>query len=170
MENDNKEIEKRDLFIYENIISRYHFELERTQIIDGKSANLIGFIGIILSLEAGFYIFILKNVVNINIFYKLIFLFSMLFLLISFIFGIKVHYIKSWEIVPNPRYLIEEYAKKEKSKIDLIRVICNEMADSTINNKGRNDEKIICMKYSYIFLLVGIILNIFYVTSISLAY
>ena len=57
----NEETEKRDQFIYELITDRFRLEWQRTNDLDGKASSVIGFVGIILSLEAGLGGFLLNR-------------------------------------------------------------------------------------------------------------
>jgi hypothetical protein len=54
--------EKRDQLIYELIAERFRLEWQRTNVLDGKASGIIGFVGIILTLQAGLWSFLLKEI------------------------------------------------------------------------------------------------------------
>jgi len=57
----DKETEKHDEFIYELIADRFRLEWQRINDLDGKASGIIGFVGIIVSLQAGSGGFLLRN-------------------------------------------------------------------------------------------------------------
>ena len=162
----DEETEKRDQLIYELIADRFRLEWQRTNDLDGKASSVIGFVGIILSLEAGLGGFLLKEISRTSECYALLcflFLLGIIFLMCSILCGLKVYYVKVWKVVPDPEHLIEEYAKKEdRSRIDILRIVSKEIADSIKHNEETNNEKVKFIKCSFIFLVSGIGMTIIF--------
>ena len=160
------ETEKRDEFIYELISDRFHLEWARTHDLDGKASSVIGFVGIILSLEAGLGGFLLKEISGTSECYALLcilFLLGLLFLVCSILCGLKAYFLKSWEIAPKPKRLIEEYGKKDRSRIAILRIVSQEISKAVKQNKDTNDEKVKFIRHGFMFLVFGIAMVIVFV-------
>ena len=167
----DEETEKRDQFIYELIADRFHLERQRTSDLDGKASSVIGFVGIILSLEAGLGCFLLREIPRTSECYALLcllFLLGIIFLMCSILSGLKAYYVKVWKVVPDPEHLIEEYGKKDKSRADILRIASKEIADSIKHNEETNDEKVKFIKCCFIFLVLGIGMIIIFVCGLLL--
>jgi hypothetical protein len=167
----NEETEKRDQFIYELITDRFRLEWQRTNDLDGKASSVVGFVGIILSLEAGLGGFLLKEISETSECYALLcflFLLGLVFLMCSILCGLKAYYVERWEVVPVPKHLIDEYAKKDRSRIDILRIVSAEISDAVKQNEATNDKKAKFIKYSIIFLASGIGMVILFVCGLLL--
>jgi O-antigen/teichoic acid export membrane protein len=167
----DEETEKRDQFIYELIANRFRLEWQRTSDLDGKASGIIGFVGIIVSLQAGLGGFILKEISRTSECYALLcflFLSGIVLLMCSILCGLKAYYVKAWKVVPDPEYLIEEYAKKDRSRIDILRIVSAEISDAVTKNKTTNDEKAKFIGYGFIFLVLGIGMVIIFVCGLLL--
>ena len=166
-----EETEKRDQFIYELIADRFRLEWERTNDLDGKASGIIGFVGIIVSLQAGLGSFLLKEIPRTSEFYThlcALFLLGIIFLMCSIFYGLKAYYVKTWKVVPDPEHLIEEYAKKDRSKIDIQRIVSKEISDAVTENKATNDKKAKFIRGGFIFLVLGISMVIIFVCGLLL--
>lgn len=155
----NEETEKRDQLIYELIANRFRLEWQRTNDLDGKASGIIGFVGIIVSLQAGLGSFLLKEIPRTCEFYIhlcTLFLLGIIFLMCSILCGLKAYYVKTWKAVPDPEYLIEEYGKKDRNRIDILRKVATEISAAVAENKATNDEKAKFIRYGFIFLVLGI--------------
>ena len=86
----------------------------------------------------------------------------------SILCGLKAYYLKAWKVVPDPEYLIEEYAKKDRSRIDILRIVSAEISDAVAENKATNDEKARVIRYGFIFLVLGIGMVIIFVAGLLL--
>lgn len=166
----NEETEKRDQLIYELIADRYRLEWQRTNDLDGKASGIIGFVGIIVSLQAGLGSFLLKEIPQTSEFYILciLFLLGIVFLMCSILCGLKAYYVKPWEVVPYPDYLIKEYAQKDRSRIDILRRVSATISGVVTKNKVTNDEKAKFIKGGFIFLVLGIGMVIIFVCGLLL--
>lgn len=167
----NEEAEKRDKFIYELIADRFRLEWQRTNDLDGKASGIIGFVGIIVSLQAGLGSFLLKEIPKTCDFYIhlcILFLLGIIFLMCSILCGLKAYYVKTWKVVPDPEYLIEEYAKKDRSRIDILRIVSAEISGAVTENKSTNDKKAKFIRYGFIFLVLGIGMVIIFVCGLLL--
>ena len=167
----HEENEKRDQLIYELIVDQFHLEWQRTNILDGKASSIVGFVGIILSLEAGLGGFLLKEISRTSECYALLcslFLSGIVLLMCSILCGLKAYYVKAWKVVPDPEHLIEEYAKKDKSRIVILKIVSKEIADSIKDNKKANDERVKFIKGGFIFLALGIGMTIIFICGLLL--
>jgi hypothetical protein len=163
---DDEKTEKRDLLIYELIAERFRLEWQRINDLDGKATNIIGFVGIIVSLHVGLGGFLLKEIPKTNEYYfylYVLFLLGIIFLMCSILYALKAYYMKTWIAIPDTEILIEKYAKKDRSKIDIVRIVSQEISDAVKENKIKNDDKSVSIKDSFRFLVFGIGMNIIFV-------
>ncbi len=165
------EIEKRDQLIYELINDRFRLEWQRTNDLDGKASNIVGFVGIIITLQAGLGIFLLKEIPKTFEFYfifSVLFLSSIIFLICSILCGLKACYIKKWGVVPDPEHLIEKYAKEDRNRIDILRIVSQEISDTVKKNETANEDKATFIRYGFMFLVLGIAMVIMFMCGILL--
>jgi hypothetical protein len=153
-----------DKFIYEQVKIRYEFEHTRTTNLDNKSSNLVGWIGLIisvLSLGSG----ILFNAdtpfkISINQLALLISVF--VFLLGSLFFSLVAYRVKGYGVVPNPPTdFIVLYVRGGHKEV--LAAVTKAMANVTVTNAKQNDKKVTFIKLAWILFLVGMI-----TTSISI--
>jgi hypothetical protein len=93
-----EETEKRDRLIFELVTERFRLEWQRISDLDGKAIGIIGFVGIIISLQAGLGGYLLKEVPGTSGFYIplcILFLSSVILLLCSILCGLKAYFIQS---------------------------------------------------------------------------
>lgn len=171
MEEDKRqeETEKRDQLIYELIAGRFRFEWQRTNVLDGKASGIIGFVGIILALQAGLGSFLLKEIQRTCDFYILLcvlFLLGIILLMCSILCGLKAYFLKSWKIAPETERLIEEYGKKDRNRTDILRIVSQEISSAVKQNKGTNDEKVKFIRHGFMFLVFGIVMVIVFVCGL----
>ena len=171
MEEDKRqeETEKRDQLIYELIAGRFRLEWQRTNALDGKASGIIGFVGIILALQAGLGSFLLKEIPRTCEFYILLcvlFLLGIILLMCSILCGLKAYFLKSWEIAPKPKRLIEEYGKKDRNRIAILRIVSQEISNAVKQNKDTNDEKVKFIRHGFMFLVFGIAMVIVFVCGL----
>ena len=152
--------------IYDAVINRYQFEVERIKHLDDKASNIIGFVGILASLISGFGIFQLRLPTNFaEIVEFVIFAFSLGFLILSLIFGLRAYGTKKFTIIPNAYFLIGKYEDKEKERI--IRDLCDNYAVSIEDNMNLNDKKVANIKIAmYSLFLAVVVFSIFSVLKI----
>ena len=167
----NEETEKRDEFIYELISDRFRLEWARTNDLDGKASSVIGFVGIILSLEAGLGGFLLKEISRTSECYALLcflFLLGLVFLMCSILCGLKAYGVKTWIVVPDTEHLIEEYAKNNRSKSDILILVSTEISAAVVKNAATNDEKVGFIRQGFIFFVLGIGMTILFICCLLL--
>ena len=169
----DEETEKRDEFIYELIADRFRLEWQRTNDLDGKASRIVRFVGIIVSLQAGLGSLLLKELPRTCGFYFypllcFIFLSELGFLMCSILCGLKAYGVKTWSVVPDTEHLIEEYAKKDKSRIDILRLVSAEISAAVAKNAATNDEKVEFIRQGFIFFVLGIGVAILFVCGLLL--
>lgn len=165
-EKDDQKIEKRDQLIYDIITERFRLEWQRIINLDSKATGIIGFVGIILSLQAGLGGFLLTKVPRDSNFYSplcLLFLSGIILLMCSILCGLTAYSVKAWKIVPDPKRLIEEYAKKNRSRINILRMESQDLSEAATHNSDINDTKAKCIKIGLWFLIGGIVFVILFV-------
>ena len=161
--NIDKITEERDKLVYDMIYNRYEHENQITRDLDGKSSGIISISGIIISLQAGIAIFAVKEIPNIlhNFPFFIVFLAGIFILMYSMLYALKAYNLQKWIAVPEPKRLIEEYAKKNRDKIDIIRLITKEICCAIYSNKIQNNEKVYFIKCSFLLLVFGIVFIVF---------
>lgn len=165
----DEETKKRTQFIYELIADRFHLEWQRTNDLEGKASSIIGFVGIMVSLQAGLGSFLLKGISRTSECYAmlcLLFLLGIIFLTCSILFSLKAYYVKAFESVPNTEYLIEEYAKKDINRMCILENMSATISDVVTKNKSINDEKVKFIRGGFIFLVLGIGMVIIFVCGL----
>ena len=111
---DNEYIERRDQYIYEIVRDRFTFELNRINNIDEKASKIVGFIGIIIGLDAALGAFLLKEINENNSPFSIgmmVFLISVIFLFIAFLCSLEAYNVKEWVVVPDTNYRMCEHAQ-----------------------------------------------------------
>lgn len=156
--NSDQTTEERDKLVHDMIYNRYEYENQRTRDLDGKSSGIIGIAGIIVSLQAGIAIFAVKEIPNIlnNFPFFIVFLSGIFILMYSILCALKAYNLQKWKVVPEPKHLIEAYAKKNRTKIDILRMVTEEICIAIYENKIQNNNKVDFIKYSFLFLVFGI--------------
>jgi hypothetical protein len=167
----NEETERRAQFIYELIADRFRLEWQRANDLDGKASSIIGFVGIIVSLQAGLGSFLLQSISRTSEYYaqlSLLFLLGIIFLMCSILFSLKAYYVKTYKVVPDTEYLIEEYAKKGRSRIDILKEVSATISDVVTKNKSIIKGKVKFIQGGFIFLVLGIGMVIIFVCGLLL--
>ncbi len=163
----DEKLEKRDEFIYTVIKERFSVDWARIDTLDGKASGIIGFAGIIISLEGGLGGYLLDKIPKSGSYYLLtsyIFIVGIILLALSIFCALMAYHIKKdWVIVPDPEHLIENYAKKNRKQIDIIRILSWEISKAIKENKKTIDDKVEFIEYSFKFLLLGIAANIIFI-------
>ncbi len=164
-----KEIAERDKLIYDSISYRYNLEWDLSKILDGKASGIISFVGIILALQGALGAILLEDAPRKNALFipiMCLFIFSILYLTISILSGLKAYYLKEWNAVPKADYLIEEYGKKNRSRTYIMRTMGQEMANSIKKNSTNNNEKKRFIEYGFIFLVSGLVVDVIFIIGL----
>ncbi len=165
-EKDDQEIEKSLQLIYDLIIERFRFEWQRIINLDSKASGIIGFVGILISLQAGLGGFLLKAVPITSKFYStlcFLFLSGIILLICSILCALIAYFVKAWEIAPEPKRLIEEYAQKNRSRIDILAMVSQDLSEAVTHNRANNDKKAKWIKFGLGFLILGIVFVILFI-------
>jgi hypothetical protein len=155
---DNKD-QKRDSLIFELIRKRFDDEKERTNNLDSKAHNLVGYtslvVGLLLgggSVLSGGEIF-KSTILSSNIF-TLIYFVGISFLLISIGFALTALKVRRWIVVPNVQTLIDDYTLLPYSEV--LQRNAGEMAKAVGNSEKRNNSKARLIEWSWYFLIAGL--------------
>jgi hypothetical protein len=168
-EEEKNELERYQL-IFDLISERFKVEWQLTNDLDTKASSLIGFVGIILSLEGIFVSLILTNLKLTNNFFwlYLIFLVSIIPLICSMISGLMAFRVQEWDYAPDAKNLIKDYAKSHLSKLTILEDYSEIFSDILIDNRPKNEQKAKFIQLGYIFLTIGIIFVIAFISIILL--
>lgn len=158
------DIDKKYELVYQSMANRYRYEWESIDTIDSKINNIIGYVGIILTLEAGLGSLFIKNTsfnnINPNFLYALFFS-GIISLILSITCGLWAYYIKDWQIVPKPSTLIEECINN-KDILPIYFGMSKAIANSITDMKKKKDDKANRLMGAFIFLIIGIIVNVLF--------
>lgn len=152
---------EHDRLIFDLISGRNTVEFERSNILDSKASNMIGFVGITIGLLTTLISFIFnQRSLNSSLSayygsYRVLLLGGITVLGLSIISSLFVYFIKEYRVVPETNHLIEEYAKKNESTCNILRITSKGISDAIIKNRETNDQKATWVKYSLIFYGVG---------------
>lgn len=86
----------------------------------------------------------------------------------SILCALGAYNIKFYKVVPETRHLIEEYAKKDRSRINILRIYSQEFSEAAILNQAKNNKKANFIRISFIFLILGILFVILFVSVLLL--
>lgn len=154
-----KEKIQRDRLIFNLIEKRVESEQERSNILDSKASNIIGYVGLIIGLLVTVISFIFgdlsqnEEIIKYYSSYRIILLFGILFLLGSIVVSIHAYFVREYQIVPSTKALIENYAKEDRDITTILRLVSQEMSDVLYDNKKIIDDKAKSIKMSLTFLL-----------------
>lgn len=165
-----EETEKRDYLIYELITDSSRLEWERAKDLDGKAIGII-MSGVIVTLQAGLGGSILKEVPRTCELYIplfALFLSGIIFLICSIFCGFNAYYARRREVALNTDYLIEKYAKTDRSRADLLREVSKIFSEIVRVNKKINFKKAKSIKNGFLFLVLGVCFIISAVSSLLL--
>jgi hypothetical protein len=166
---EEKNVERVKL-IYDSIMNRYNFEWDKHKFLDEKASGLIGFVGIILALQGGIGAILIKDATIKGTFFMImneVFILGVLCLTLSIICGLIAYYIQEcWALVPKAHYLTEECGAKDRSRIDIMCVMGQEMADSINFNSSTNNRKMNFIIGGFILLIIGLLLNLSFIIGV----
>lgn len=138
-----KNADTKDI-ILEKVISRFELELNRKNDLDAKANNLLGFVGIVLTLVSGFGLTYLKlpSFGNLTVDFVLrispiaSFAVILVILLVSLVYILQALQIKTYTFVPNPFNLIGKY--ENASKETVVQALYDEYAIAAVDNDKMN--------------------------------
>lgn len=148
--------------IHDEVVRRFETETDRTDHLDDKSSNIIGFVGIITGLASALGGLSLETPKTLVMAIATGLFFAVLFFLVaSFILGLAAYRIRTFTVVPDAYFLIGAYEKKNKEKI--LRDLNDNYAVAIEDNASLNDQKVTYIKLSIYLLLAGILIIPFFV-------
>ena len=134
--------------------------------MDQKANNTIGFSGIILSFVAAAGVYLIQYVPKTANYYSLfsyLFLFGVVFLVLSIFLALKASSVKYYKMFPEPdKFLKKTENLKKEDILDGLPKVYDAIITSNraiINNNAKY------ISYSQIFLSVGLLLNVLFVMS-----
>jgi hypothetical protein len=165
-----KEIET----VYEVVVKRFEFEIDRAKDLDDKASYLIGFVGVIATLFTGFGSSYLTlppiEELNMHLLLQLSpiisFVAVLIFLFASFVFALKTLQIKEYVYVPNAYNLIGAYATATKQKI--LQDLTDDYAIAIEENIVMSNKKANSIKKAVLFLFVALFLLLLHVICLLL--
>jgi MFS family permease len=145
----------RDELIFELIKRRLDDESARTDNLDGKASNLIGFVSVVVGLLLGTGTFTLPVIAD-NFSYSIPYFGSIVLLLVSIVIGLFAFRVRQWIVVPDVNYLLEEYTSKPFSEV--LKPNAVEMANAVSDAEKKNGSKADLINWSWYFLIAGLAL------------
>jgi len=137
--------------------------------LDKKASQIIGFVGIIFSLFAGFYALVMKDLaenVRFLLYYsdwKIVILLAIFLLALSVFCCIKTLHVRTFYDAPDTMVLINDYAKAERDVPTILRDVGTEISRAVEDNKKINDDKADFVKYSTISFASGMLLIMLFI-------
>lgn len=159
----------RDDLIFQLISQRLNGEGARSNGLDNKAGNLIGFTSVVIGLLLGsitlkFTILVENPILSFPYFL------GIGVLLLSICFSLMVIKVRSWTVVPNVKYLLKNYTTVPYSEV--LRRNAGTMADAVEKAESHNANKARYIEFSWYSLLSGLILvfvfMILYVVGVDL--
>lgn len=155
--------------IYNIVYERYQSEWQRTNQIENKATNIVGFVGIIFGLLSNTGVYLLQqraSAGSLYIYSLWFFVFSLIFFIITMFLSLSALYVTKWRRIPETKYLIENYAEKGVEIEETLKDLYLEYSDGVGKNVKKNDVKAKCLRYSFISFGMGILLTAFFVLSL----
>jgi len=110
--------ESNENFFFDLFQTKYNHYLQRKEILNKKSSNLMAFTGLILTFQGGLGTFLISLLNNLDPLFKLLiillFIIPLIFYSISIYYSIKSYKITQWTYFPSSNSIIES----RKSKVD----------------------------------------------------
>ena len=137
-------LEKRDFFIFQRVQEAYNAEFQRIQSLDNKSNYIIGFVGLLLSIDVLITTFLIDKLDKMkwyNLSILLLIIISLGLLLLSIYFALHAIKIRTWTYVPNTEHLLNTYTQGDKSYHETLVKITLEFAHAINENQNNNQSK-----------------------------
>jgi hypothetical protein len=168
--------ESRIKLVYEIIKEAYKSRLENRDKLDEKASKIIVFSGIIVSLYSGFGSIILREmpkdqgILTKYNFLLLLLALGLILLICSVYFGLRAFKLETWKSVPDERHFLDEYAKKDKSKQEILGCLSTMIVEAVENNDNKIKNKVSQINVSFNFLLAGIVICVVFLLLSVLIY
>ena len=150
--------QKRDELIFELIKKRFDYEFTRTNNLDGKAHNSVGYVGAIValligigSLLTGAQAFKVSTQLSSSTMYFV----GIAILLISIGFALGALKVRKWAMAPDVNVLIKKYTTLSYSEV--LKRNAGELAKVVNDTKTLNDNKAKLIDISWYFLISGLL-------------
>jgi hypothetical protein len=153
-------------FIFERVKERYEFENERFLGVENKASNLIGWTGLFLSiLMAGGSILFLRTDEQLKVSAADVYLLAgtLVLLLVSMGISLCAYRIGKYNVVPEPRPLINNYGNKSKKAT--LSAVVTEMAKAIEKNSLLINSKANWVSISWALFLAGMVVSTIFITQ-----
>lgn len=148
---DTNNYTKRDEFIFELIRTRMDNEFERSDNLDNKANNIIGFTSLIVGILVGIGTL---DTFKTELHYSFIYLIGIGILLTSILFSLWAFKIRKWIMVPQVQTLLAKYTNVEYEEV--LRRNAGEMAKAVMISEKNNYKKAKFLTLSWYFLISGL--------------
>jgi len=148
--------------IYDAVVKRFDIESDRSEHLDDKASNIIGFVGIITGLVSALGGLLLKIPQTLTMaIAAFLFVLGLILLFASFFLGLAAYRIRAFTVVPDAYFLIGAYEKTNKEGI--LRDLNDNYAVAIEDNTLLNDKKVAHIKGAIYALFCGVLIIPFYV-------
>jgi hypothetical protein len=153
---------RRDEVVFDLIKRRYDSELARTDKLEGKGHNLIGYVSVVVGLLVGVGTFQILGKLTRPEYYIPYFL-GIFLLLCSLIVALTAVKITQWNAVRDVKRLKEEYLKPKYLYETVISKMTGAMADAVKKMEEKNKTKAVRIEWSWYILVAGLVSVVAYV-------
>ncbi|MCJ7632839.1 hypothetical protein MUP77_10675 [Candidatus Bathyarchaeota archaeon] len=133
----SREERTRDKLIYKVVADRYEQESKRTNDLDSKASNVMGFAGLLATLSGGIAAGITKILPQMR--YEYLFVFPSIAFILSAVFGLLAYWLTDFNAI-DPDALIREYGNRTETEV--LRTVVSTISLLTIGNFQRNQRKV----------------------------
>lgn len=159
MSSEEERERRRDKLIYEIIVDRFKQEWKRTDDLDSKASSVIGFAGVLATLNGGIVAGITEIIPQMQ--YKHLFVIPLIIFVLSAVFGLLAYWLTSFSAI-DPEAMIREYA--DRTETEVLRTFVATTSILTMDNFQRNQRKV---KFLYVaFVLLVVAIGLFFVFTI----
>jgi hypothetical protein len=144
---------RRDKLIYDIIVNRFGQEWKRTNDLDSKASNVMGFAGLLATLSGGITAGITEILPEMH--YKSLFMIPLVIFVLSAVFGLSAYWLTSFSAI-DPEAMIREYADKPETVV--LRAFVATISILTMDNFKRNQRKVRLLYVAFVFLVLAIVL------------
>jgi hypothetical protein len=170
-EGDTEEPTPTEQFIFDQVKERYNYEYTRLAALDGKANNLLGLIGIILSIVLAGNGILFSDITSPDTPVRVtqnelrILTVILVFLVIALGLGCGSLWLRSYDRVPNAEYLLKTFAKSSKRKV--VKKSTASIVAAIKTNKFNNDLKGYFIIAMLVMFFIGMIFAAIFIFSIS---
>jgi len=145
---------KRDDLIFDLIKRRYDSEVQRINDLDGKAHNMTGYVSIVISLLIGTGTLGVFGKLSVSMYYIPYFV-GIILLVVSFLFSLSAIAIRTYNFVPKPQFLIDNYLAR-KSRF-VTRKVMSTMSSAVSEIAEKNEDKALKITLCWGFLIAGLV-------------